>query len=246
MPNQSTGHLAFDLDSTRDPLRVLASTRPLAQDARSVCIVPERLDATAELLAGQPSAPSDWNAGLHPRGRDDAERANLVLALDALNFCFWSVPNAPRPRWQVTYAGQTHNGYWALAAALRRATEAGRPLADAAYLATLTEPEAADVLGGRSRHAGDPATARTAAASARSRTRALGALGRRVSERHRGSQRLGRDTDAREVYSALTSFHDISVVNGHEARFLKRAQILVGRPGPGPSTGRDRARSTTC
>jgi hypothetical protein len=226
MSQHSTGQLAFDLDSARDPLRVLASTRPLAQDARSVRIVPERLAAAAELLAGQPSAPADWNAGPHPCGRDDAERANLVLALDALNFCFWSMPNAPRPRWQVTYAGQTHNGYWALAAALRRATEQGRPLAEAEYLATLTEPEVAEML------AGDPGTQEIPLLHARQQH--LREVGRVLLARWDGAflnaiaaAKGSAATLTHEVYGALTSFHDISVVNGHEARFLKRAQILV-------------------
>jgi hypothetical protein len=226
MPHQSTGRLAFDLDSTRDPLRVLASTRPIAQEARSVRIVPEQLDATAELLAGQPTTPADWNAGPHPCGRDDAERANLVLALDALNFCFWSLPNAPLPRWQVTYAGQTHNGYWALAAALRRATEQGRPLGDAEYLATLTEPEVAELL------AGDPGTQEIPLLHARQQH--LREVGRVLLARWDASflnaieeAKGSAATLVREVCNALTSFHDISLVNGHEARFLKRAQILV-------------------
>jgi hypothetical protein len=226
MPDHSMGHLAFDLDSTRDPLRVLASTRPLAQDARSVRIVPEQLDATAELLAGQPVAPADWNAGPHPCGRDDAERANLVLALDALNFCFWSVPGASLPRWHVTYAGQAHNGYWALAAALRRATEQGRPLADAEYLATLTEPEVAELL------AGDPGTQEIPLLHAR--LQHLREVGRVLLARWDGAflhaiaaAKGSAATLVQEVYGALTSFHDISLVNGHEARFLKRAQILV-------------------
>jgi hypothetical protein len=229
----------LELDHTRDPLRVLASTLPLVQDARAVRIVPERVAATADLLADQPDTPPDWSAQPQLLGRDEAERANLVLALDALNFCFWSVPNAPRPRWQVTYAGQTHDGYWALVAALERAIADGRPLADATYLATLTEVEVAELL------AGDPGTQEIPLLHAR--LQHLREVGRVLLARWDGSfvnaieaAKGSAATLVHEVYSALTSFHDISLVNGHEARFLKRAQILVadlvgafGGRGPG-------------
>ena len=224
MPTPIAAHP--ELDHARDPLRVLTSTLPLTQDARHVRIVPERITATAELLACQPEAPPDWNAQLHPPGCDDAQRANLVLVLDALNFCFWSVPGAPRPRWQVTHGGQTHDGYWALAAALRRATEAGRPLADAEYLATLSEAEAAELL------AGDPGTQEIPLLHAR--LHHLREVGRVLLAKWDGAfltaiegARGSAATLVREVYTSLTSFHDIAIVNGHTVCFLKRAQILV-------------------
>ncbi|MGH6912311.1 MAG: queuosine salvage family protein, partial [Geminicoccales bacterium] len=63
-----------------------------------------------------------------------------MLVLDALNFCFWPLPGSAGPRWSVTYRGVTHNGYLALAAALRRAVERGVPLADQEYLSSLDLP----------------------------------------------------------------------------------------------------------
>jgi hypothetical protein len=231
------------IERERDPLRVLASTLPLAQAAQHVRIVPERVAAVAEQLLAEPEAPPDWSADLHPQGRDDAERANLVLVLDALNFCFWSLPGTSQPRWQVTYAGQTYDGYWALAAALRRATDAGRPLADAEYLAGLTEADVHELL------AGDPGTQQIPLPHAR--LEHLREVGRVLLAQWDGSfltaiagARGSAATLVREVYTSLTSFADVSLVNGHEARFLKRAQILVADlygafEGRGPGAFRD-------
>src|SRR5262245_57294347 len=110
--------LAFELE--RDPLRVLETTRLVVAGAGLVRIVPERVDELATRLLDLPLQPPDWAGDGHPVGEDDHQRANLVLVVDALNFCFWSVPSARKPRWHVSDAGQTHDGYPALVAALRR------------------------------------------------------------------------------------------------------------------------------
>lgn len=135
-----------------DPLGVLQSTLPIVESARLVTIDHARVAETADALAGLEQPAPDWTANLHPVGRDAAETANLVLVLDALNFCFWTIPDPERRRWSVTYDGTTYDGYWALAVALRRAVERGVPLADAEFLAGLTEDEMLDIL------AGDPGT----------------------------------------------------------------------------------------
>src|SRR3712207_5993748 len=140
--------MELTFDPRRDPLRILETTLLALDDARYVSLDAAAIETTAEqLLAIETPAP-DWGASLHPPARNEAELANLVLVVDALNFCFWSVPNAPKPRWQVTYDGTTYDGYLALAAALRRAVEAGYPLADAEFLATLTEDDTTAILAG--------------------------------------------------------------------------------------------------
>lgn len=224
MPSSIAADLIIDRE--RDPLRVLASTLPLVKGARHVRVVPEGVAAAAALLAGQPEAPPDWNPNLHPTARDAAERANLVLALDALNFCFWSVPRASQPRWSVTWGGQTYDGYWALAAALRRAVEQGRPLADAEYLANLTEDDIAAIL------AGDPGA--QPIPLLRARLAHLREVGRVLLAKWNGTflnaiegARGSAATLVRDVMVSLPSFHDVVTLNGHETRFLKRAQILI-------------------
>lgn len=216
--------LAFELE--RDPLRVLETTRLVVEAAGAVRIVPEKIDEVATLLAGVPAAPPDWAADGHPVGMDDEQRANLVLVVDALNFCFWSVPTARKPRWRVTDAGRTHDGYWALVAALRRAVDAGRPLWDAEYLAALSESDIADIL------AGDPDGEDIPLLHAR--LQHLREAGEALLA-HRDGSFLAMIRAAhgsapalvREVAHLLPSFRDTAPWGSHTIRFYKRAQILV-------------------
>lgn len=88
----------------------------------------------------------DWNRDLH--WSDGTWRsANYVLILDALNFCFWSDPG--QPRWAVEYQGRAWQGYWGLAAALRKAIEGGVPILEASVLARVTLDDVANLLAGQ-------------------------------------------------------------------------------------------------
>src|SRR6185312_3922014 len=64
----------------------------------------------------------------------------------ALNFCFWGEKD--QPRWQIAYQGEILNGYWAEAAALRRAAEEGKPVWDAEYLRNIDHQELASIFRG--------------------------------------------------------------------------------------------------
>ncbi len=216
----------LDFDIARDPLRVLETTRLVVEASRSVTIDRTQVEKVAGQLADAPEPEADWSHDLHPPARDDAEMANLVLVLDALNFCFWNIPDTGRPRWRVTYGGQTHDGYWALAVALRRAVEAGTPLSDAEYLATMTEDDIATIL------AGDPGCDDIPLLHARLEhlrevgktllSRWDGQFLEAITESNRSAAKL-----VREVLAGLPSFRDIAPWNGHDIRFYKRAQILV-------------------
>lgn len=215
----------LDFEMARDPLRVLETTRLVVEAGRLVTIDRGRVEAVAEKLASVPDPSADWSHELHPPARDEAELANLVLVLDALNFCFWTLPGG-KPRWRVTYGGQEYDGYWALAVALRRAVESGIPLADAEFLATLGEDEVAAIL------AGDPGSDEIPLLHAR--LEHLREVGRTLLARWDG-QFLEAIEEAngsaaklvREVLAGLPSFRDTAPWNGHEVRFHKRAQILI-------------------
>jgi hypothetical protein len=206
-----------------DPLGVLTATAPVVRAARLVRIDRAALDALADRWA---AAPWPEQAGLDAlHFTDGTERTvNWVLLLDALNFCFW--PDPGQPRWRVEWRGQTLDGYAALAAALTRAVEEGRPLWDAAYLADLDAAELHDILRpipgapeiplfdarlANAREAGGVLLARYdgqfahAVASVQGSAVALALL-------------LARD---------FPSFHDVATLHGHTVPFLKRAQICV-------------------
>jgi len=201
-----------------DRLGVLSSTRYVIDHARHVRIDDERLQAVAAEAAVGGIEPPPWNRELHWSGEPE-QTAMYIFVLDALNFCFWG-----EPRWKVTYAGQELDGYWALAASLRRAVEEGVPLLDAAYLAEMPDADLAHVLRGT---ATIPLYAQ--------RLGNLHELGALLATRYGGLcsamiAAAGHDAVAlaRRVAAELPSFNDVAFYSGHTVRFYKRAQILVG------------------
>lgn len=208
-----------------DPLGVLNSTQSVVERATRVRISATGVRRTAASLAYAGEPTPDWDQALHPQGSSADETANLVLVLDALNFCFWR-QGADRPRWQVTYEGAAHNGYDALAVVLRRAVEQGNPLANPAYLRSLTLDQCDEIL------AGDPGCEPIPLLEARHRN--LVEVGTALEERWGGSflnaiqAANGSATRLiREVVAACPSFDDVASYRGETVRFYKRAQILI-------------------
>ena len=137
--------LDLTLDPLADPLDVLTTTRRVVERARDVRIDAEAVARFAADIAPEIATPTGWDDDLHLRDGTWLTAA-FVLVLDALNFCFWSTSPDPTDRWRVAWRGETHDGYWALVAALRRAVEEGRPLFDPAYLLGLTTRDVAHLL----------------------------------------------------------------------------------------------------
>jgi hypothetical protein len=176
---------------------------------------------------------------------DGTERTlNWLLLLDALNFCFWAFPY--EPRWRVEWHGETLDGYNALAAALSRAMEEGRPLHDTAYLASMDEETLADIL----RPAPDASSIPLFAerlANAREVGRFL--LERYDAQCANALNAAGHDAASLALLLArdFPSFADAAVWNGQPTPFLKRAQICAadistafGGKGLGALTGLER------
>lgn len=207
----------------RDRLGVLTTTAPVMHHARLVSLAADRI---AELAAHWAAEPWPEQAGLDAlHFTDGTERtANWVLLLDALNFCFWGEPGAPR--WRVEWRGQALDGYYALAAALSRAVEQGRPVWDAAYLAALDEAELAEIL----RPIPDsPPIPLFAERLANARE-----VGRVLLERYAGRfvaavEATGQSAVELALLLArdFASFDDVAMWRGQTIRFYKRAQICV-------------------
>lgn len=203
-----------------DPLGVLTSTAPVAAGAASLRLDGVAVRRFAAAQAGR-EAPAHTEEALHCTFLPPRRFANYLLALEALNFCFWDA----EPRWRVRYGGAIHDGYWALAAALRRAIEEdGTPLWEAGWLAALSPQQVAHLLRGEGR----PVPLLEARLA---NLREVGA----VLLRDWGGEFAnlievcaGRAPAlVRRIVEAFPSFNDVAEWRGHPVAFHKRAQICV-------------------
>jgi hypothetical protein len=131
------------LSSRPDPLDVLKSTAPVIQSARYVSFNPRAIERAADALAQKRIEPPAWNFEYHFFD-GTARSVNYLFLLDTLNFCFWG-----NPRWTIEYKGKKLDGYWALAASLKRAAEENPRVLEAEFLANISPQELASILRGR-------------------------------------------------------------------------------------------------
>jgi hypothetical protein len=197
-------------------LGVLESTQPVTEAARHVKIDHAAVERMAERLAGQGVEAPEWR--VWPHWWDDSPKAaDYVLVLDALNFCFWG-----EPRWRVSFGGKLLDGYWALAACLRRALDAGTPLLDPSFLADFDEAAARALFAGEAEIPLLPERIANLREVGQGLTSAGGSFAEIVADAHGSGEVL-----VTEVVRRFPSFDDVSIYNGQTVKLYKRAQILV-------------------
>jgi hypothetical protein len=205
------------LATRADPLEVLKTTAFVVAHARWVHIHHDAIERAADTLVETRIEPPAWNYAYHFFD-GTARTVNYLFLLDALNFCFWGTP-----RWSITYRGKRLDGYWALAAALKRALEREPHFADADFLARLSPRDLARVLRGN-----------VLIPLFTERWRNARELGTILRE-HWGGSAIAFVADARGdaprlaqmIADNFSSFNDVAVYENREVRFFKRAQILV-------------------
>lgn len=213
-------HVALPKD---DRLGVLTATAEVVRSAQFVRMDHDAIEALAARWAAEPWPEQAGLDALH--FTDGTERtANWVLLLDALNFCFWGEPG--KPRWRVEWHGEVLDGYNALAAALTRAVEEGRPLWDAGYLAGMPAAELEDIL--------RPVPGSTTIPLFEARLANAREAGRVLLAQYDGqfahacdAARGSAVTLALLLATDFSSFADVSIWRGKRVPFLKRAQICV-------------------
>jgi hypothetical protein len=207
-----------------DLLGVLSSTRDVVEQGEHAWINKDRVDLLVqqwlhhegEVLTPDPT----WYEQYH--FHDGTERTvNWILALDAMNFCFWAEKG--QSRWCIEYQGETLNGYLAEAAALKRAVEEGIPVWDAEYLSNINSEALAQLFRGTQ-----------TIPLFEQRLQNLREVGRVLLERYDGQgTRLIEQAHGSAVQLALLlaknfpSFNDVVFYRNHMVRFYKRAQICV-------------------
>jgi len=208
-----------------DELGVLSSTREVVEQGEYAWINKHQLELLSARWIREAGEGFDFNAYRwydRYHFNDGTERTvNWLLALDALNFCFWAEKD--RPRWRIAYQGETLDGYWAEAAALTRAVEEGIPLWDAEFLSKISSEELAHIF--RGEHT---------IPLFEERLHNIHEVGRVLLERYDGQfARAVEQVEGSAVRLALLlaenfpSFHDVALYRKREVRFFKRAQICV-------------------
>lgn len=205
------------LDSRNDPLRVLTTTADVIKRAQSVFIDLTRVQTVAQVLSLRPLSVPNWNYK-HHFFDGTAKTVTYILLLDTLNFCFWG-----EPKWRVNHIQSNVDGYWALAASLKRAAERDTNFLEADFLATISPEYLARVLKG---NVEIPLFVE--------RWRSAQELGRVLRDHFGGSaanlvERAGAEAPslARLIAENISSFNDSSVYNNRAVNFFKRAQIIV-------------------
>lgn len=201
---------------------VLESTAPIIEGASLVRIDLGAVERLAERLSDLPRTSTEWDTHHHFVG-GPTETAQYLLVLDALNFCFWG-----EPRWRVREDdGSWVNGYWALALALKRAVLAEASILDSGSLSRISEAELGQILL-------PPGLSEGVAPLLSERAANLREIGRVLAESYSGqTAELIHRADRSATRLALllaegfSSFNDVSLWRGREARFYKRAQIFV-------------------
>jgi hypothetical protein len=220
-----------------DPLGILSSCAVVVNASALVAIDRNAVDVLATRIVGDHVPPPLWDDELHYRGAglDAVERtAGWVFALDTLNFCFWAQEQDPTWRWRIASDGATHDGYMALARALRDATRSGVPVWDPTWQANVDEGVMARIF--------TPAPGSASIPLLPERVANLRELGTAMLRLEPGENpftrfiaRAGGSAPAlvQAVVETFPSFNDIAIWNpgdgtpAQEIRFHKRAQILV-------------------
>ncbi len=209
---------AFQVLSTRpDPLGVLSTTARVNLGARKVAIDLRRIESVAQVLSLRELPIPAWNYNHHFFDSTEKTLTYLFL-LDALNFSFWG-----EPRWSVTIGKTKLDGYWALAASLKRAASENERVLDANFLAEVSPRELLHSLRGRGTIPMLVERWRNVQELGRVlRDHFGGHPARVVSAAEQDAPRL-----AQIIAEHFSSFNDTTVHEQHAVNFFKRAQLVV-------------------
>lgn len=168
--------------------------------------------------------------GYEMKGLDDEQRLNVALALNSINFNYWSGYWFAKRYWNFSSNGTRKIGSSAVTLAFKTAMEKGTPIYDAKFLSQLMEAQLSAVLGDGGRI---PMFKR--------RLAILKEDGKALTDKYDGkfSNLLRREHDAVELVNRIAtdfpSFLDYGYYPKHRRNhnpdhvlyFMKRAQLLV-------------------
>ncbi len=199
---------------------VLKTAKAVSRKSLQVLIEDEALEQFCRDWMQERAGVPAWDVQCHSFDNSE-DTVFYLLVLDSLNFCFW--PPSGHAKWEIEYKSKRYSGYYALAAAVKRAIESGVPINRADYLAELSFDQLLQLLGGRGE-----------LQLLKPRLRVLQELGQVLLKDYGGkAHKLVEDAGGsaiafvRLVSEKLSSFRDVAAYQGMEVFFYKRAQILA-------------------
>ncbi len=206
-----------------DPFQILESTRWVLENARFVSVKEENVSSLIEIIRGRfPQGPDKETMGFKSSGSVDNDVQRYFVE-DTVNFSFWA--GKDEKRWEVEWpAGNIVKGGWfGFTACFDRAIASGVPILDADYLETLSREQGEHFF---------RSVDGVKIPLLEERVRNLNEAGEILKKRFRGQFRNAveeADFDAVElvrlILEVFPSFRDVSVLEGREVFFLKRAQL---------------------
>jgi hypothetical protein len=199
---------------------VLETGKSVAEKSRQVRIDKRALLAFSKKMIKAGFRVPLWDKHYHFSNHSE-KMVSYLLVLDTLNFCFW--PTSGQHKWEIEYETQRISGYYALAAALKKAFISGIPITDAHYLAELSHDELTQLWGGTGQ-----------LQLLGERLKGLNELGKALLDDYDGQAcRLVEAAEnsavalSRLLAKKLLSFQDTTEYCGHRVFFYKRAQIFA-------------------
>ncbi len=196
---------------------VLETTAAVMRQARHVSIDQAAVERWAGSVRAAEVRPSGHDLLIHLPGTP-AEQANLVLLIDALNFCFWS----PQPI-ELVWRGETYRRFEAMLVSIMLAARAERAWADPRFWLRVSAEEIRQVLSGRGQ-----------LLMMEERERIIRETGRTLLDRFDGQFIHAVDSVNRRAWDLAVllmtnfdSFRDVSKYRNQPVFFMKRAQICA-------------------
>ncbi len=201
-------------------LEVLDTAKYVVDEGKTVQIHIQALRRFCGDLVSKDIKVPPWSANYHLCNHGE-KTVMYLLILDSINFCFWPAPK--KPKWHIQCGKERLSGYYALAAALKRAVEAGGPLTSAEYLSRLSLTAFQEILHGEGE-----------LQLMEERVHILRELGRVLTADFQGNPTAliaaaGRSAPnlARLLAEKMPSFRDTTFFKGLQIFFYKRAQIFA-------------------
>ncbi len=126
----------------RGKAEILESLKPILDSLEFVKIDSGTIASFCSRVEPRHIPTPDWESPCIYPGLDETGIDYFIL-MNCINFCYWGTP-----KWTVEFGGSFYDGAFAMFAALTRALQAGGPLGDGRFLASLSQTRLRRILKG--------------------------------------------------------------------------------------------------